>query len=79
MRGLLSDRVFTGYMIAGSFAFAALFSYVSASPQTFSLLAGINSVGLIVVGQVNGRILVGRICRVHGAVRRREKDRRATG
>ncbi|MFE3899261.1 multidrug effflux MFS transporter [Streptomyces sp. NPDC059153] len=72
MRGLLTDRVFTGYMIAGSLAFAALFSYVSASPfvvqeiygaspQTFSLLFGINSVGLIVVGQINGRMLVGRI------------------
>lgn len=72
MRGLLADRVFTGYMIAGSLAFAALFAYVSASPfvvqeiygaspQTFSLLFGVNSVGLIVVGQINGKILVGRI------------------
>ncbi|MCX4867456.1 multidrug effflux MFS transporter [Streptomyces sp. NBC_00257] len=72
MRGLLSDRVFTGYMIAGSLAFATLFSYVSASPfvmqeiygaspQTFSLLFGINSVGLIIVGQINGKVLVGRI------------------
>lgn len=72
MRGLLADRVFTGYMIAGSLAFATLFSYVSASPfvmqeiygaspQTFSLLFGINSVGLIVVGQINGKVLVGRI------------------
>ncbi|MEU2673589.1 multidrug effflux MFS transporter [Streptomyces sp. NPDC007164] len=72
MRGLLADRVFTGYMIAGSLAFATLFSYVSASPfvmqeiygaspQTFSLLFGINSVGLIIVGQINGKVLVGRI------------------
>ncbi|MFJ6459511.1 multidrug effflux MFS transporter [Streptomyces sp. NPDC091387] len=72
MRGLLADRVFSGYMIAGSLAFAALFAYVSASPfvvqeiygaspQTFSLLFGINSVGLIAVGQINGKILVGRI------------------
>ncbi|MFD0344709.1 multidrug effflux MFS transporter [Streptomyces sp. NPDC127117] len=72
MRGLLADRVFTGYMIAGSLAFAALFSYVSASPfvmqeiygaspQTFSLLFGINSVGMIIVGQINGKILVGRV------------------
>ncbi|MFE7105176.1 multidrug effflux MFS transporter [Streptomyces sp. NPDC057575] len=72
MRGLLADRVFTGYMVAGSLAFAALFSYVSASPfviqeiygaspQTFSLLFGINSVGLIIVGQINGKILVGRV------------------
>ncbi|GGV78362.1 Bcr/CflA family drug resistance efflux transporter [Streptomyces gelaticus] len=72
MRGLLADRVFTGYMIAGSLAFAALFSYVSASPfvmqeiygaspQTFSLLFGVNSVGMITVGQINGKLLVGRV------------------
>ncbi|MEU6661361.1 multidrug effflux MFS transporter [Streptomyces sp. NPDC046821] len=72
MRGLLADRVFTGYMIAGGFAFAALFAYISASPfviqeiygaspQTFSLLFGINSVGLIIVGQINGKLLVGRV------------------
>ncbi|MFC9533834.1 multidrug effflux MFS transporter [Streptomyces sp. NPDC056975] len=72
MRGLLADRVFTGYMVAGGFAFAALFAYISASPfvvqeiygaspQTFSLLFGINSVGLIAVGQINGKLLVGRV------------------
>ncbi|MFJ3701942.1 MULTISPECIES: Bcr/CflA family multidrug efflux MFS transporter [Streptomyces] len=72
MRGLLADRVFTGYMIAGSLAFAALFAYVAASPfvvqeiygaspQTFSLLFGINSIGLIAVGQINGKLLVGRV------------------
>ncbi|MEU5059583.1 MULTISPECIES: multidrug effflux MFS transporter [unclassified Streptomyces] len=72
MRGLLTDRVFTGYMIAGGFAFAALFAYISASPfvvqeiygaspQTFSLLFGINSVGLIAVGQINGKLLIGRV------------------
>lgn len=72
MRELLADRIFTGYMIAGSLAFAALFAYVSASPfvvqeiygaspQTFSLLFGINSIGLIAVGQINGKILVGRV------------------
>ncbi|WP_327259348.1 multidrug effflux MFS transporter [Streptomyces sp. NBC_01240] len=72
MRGLLADRIFAGYMIAGSLAFAALFAYVSASPfvvqeiygaspQTFSLLFGVNSVGLIIVGQINGKVLVGRI------------------
>ncbi|MFE9725169.1 Bcr/CflA family multidrug efflux MFS transporter [Streptomyces sp. NPDC005794] len=72
MRGLLADRVFTGYMIAGSLAFAALFAYVSASPfvvqeiygaspQTFSLLFGVNSIGLIAVGQINGKLLVGRV------------------
>ncbi|KOV98611.1 MFS transporter [Streptomyces sp. NRRL B-1140] len=72
MRGLLADRAFTGYMLTGGFAFAALFAYISASPfviqeiygaspQTFSLLFGLNSVGLVVVGQINGKILVGRV------------------
>ncbi|MEU1674851.1 multidrug effflux MFS transporter [Streptomyces roseifaciens] len=72
MGALLSDRVFTGYMLAGGFAFAALFAYISASPfvvqdiygaspQTFSLLFGLNSVGLVLVGQINGKLLVGRV------------------
>ncbi|MFF4172586.1 multidrug effflux MFS transporter [Streptomyces sp. NPDC001744] len=72
MRGLLADRVFTGYMLTGGLAFAVLFSYISASPfvvqelygaspQTFSLLFGLNSVGLVVVGQINGKLLVGRV------------------
>ncbi|MEU6058090.1 multidrug effflux MFS transporter [Streptomyces sp. NPDC047097] len=72
MRGLLADRVFAGYMLTGGFAFAALFAYISASPfvmqeiygaspQTFSLLFGLNSVGLVLLGQVNGKLLVGRV------------------
>ena len=72
MRALLADRSFTGYTLTGGFAFAALFAYISASPfviqeiygaspQTFSLLFGINSVGLVLVGQINGKILVGRV------------------
>jgi MFS transporter, DHA1 family, multidrug resistance protein len=72
MRRLLADRVFTGYVLAGSFGFAALFTYVSASsfvvqdiygasPQTFSLLFGLNSVGIVGIGQLNGKVLVGRV------------------
>ncbi|MEU6383172.1 multidrug effflux MFS transporter [Streptomyces bauhiniae] len=72
MRGLLADLPFTGYLLAGGFAFAALFAYVSASPfvvqevygaspQTFSLLFGLNSVGLVIAGQINGKLLVGRV------------------
>ncbi|WP_079024893.1 multidrug effflux MFS transporter [Streptomyces leeuwenhoekii] len=71
LRTLLADRAFTGYMLAGGFAFASLFAYISASPfviqeiygaspQTFSLLFGLNSIGLVVVGQINGKVLVGR-------------------
>ncbi|MFJ3230107.1 multidrug effflux MFS transporter [Streptomyces sp. NPDC086787] len=72
MRGLLTDLPFTGFMLAGGFAFAALFAYISASPfviqeiygaspQTFSLLFGLNSVGLVTAGQINGKLLVGRV------------------
>ncbi|MER7841238.1 multidrug effflux MFS transporter [Streptomyces sp. NPDC096040] len=72
MRTLLADLPFTGYMLAGGFAFAALFAYISASPfviqeiygaspQTFSLLFGLNSVGLVIAGQINGKVLVGRV------------------
>ena len=72
MGGLLRDRVFTGYLLTCSFAFAALFSYVSASPfvvqeiygaspQTFSLLFMANSIGLVACGQLNGKVLVGRV------------------
>ncbi|MEU9706400.1 multidrug effflux MFS transporter, partial [Streptomyces sp. NPDC047981] len=72
MRGLLADRVFTGYTLAGGLGFAALFAYISASPfvvqeiygaspQTFSLLFGLNSIGLVALGQINGKLLVGRV------------------
>ncbi|MFI1563219.1 multidrug effflux MFS transporter [Streptomyces sp. NPDC020490] len=72
MRRLLADRPFTGYLLTGGFTFAALFAYISASPyviqeiygaspQTFSLLFGLNSVGLVAVGQLNGKVLVGRV------------------
>jgi DHA1 family bicyclomycin/chloramphenicol resistance-like MFS transporter len=69
--GLLTDRVFLGYALASGFAFAALFSYISGSPfvlqqlfglspQQFSAVFAMNAVGIVVSGQVNGR-LVGRV------------------
>ncbi|MEU9338949.1 multidrug effflux MFS transporter [Streptomyces sp. NPDC048290] len=72
MRGLLSDLTFTGYMLTGGFAFASLFAYIAASPfvvqeiygaspQTYSLLFGLNSIGLVICGQINGRVLIGRV------------------
>lgn len=72
MRGLVRDTRFTGYVLTGGFAFGALFSYIAgspfvvqdvygASPQTFSLLFGVNSVGLVAMGQLNGKVLVGRV------------------
>ncbi|MEU6119214.1 multidrug effflux MFS transporter [Streptomyces sp. NPDC047117] len=72
MRGLITDRVFAGYLLVSAFAFAALFAYISASPfviqeiygasaQTYSMLFGINSIGLVLLGQINGKLLVGRV------------------
>ncbi|MFI9461296.1 multidrug effflux MFS transporter [Streptomyces xiamenensis] len=72
MGGLFKDRVFTGYLLVGSLTFAALFAYVAASPfvvqeiygaspQTFSLLFMVNSIALVAVSQINGKILVGRV------------------
>lgn len=70
-RHLLTDRVFMGYALACGLALAAMFSYIAGSsfvfqdvygvsPQAFSLIFGGNAVGLLIVGQVNGR-LVGRV------------------
>lgn len=69
--GLLGDRMFLGYALSAALGFAALFAYVSGSsfvlqnafglsPQLFTLVFGVNSVGIMIVGQINGR-LVGRI------------------
>nr|WP_078900797.1 multidrug effflux MFS transporter [Streptomyces sp. SBT349] len=72
MGGLFRDRVFTGHLLVGSLTFAALFAYVAASPfviqeiygaspQTFSMLFMANSIGLVAVSQLNGKVLVGRV------------------
>ncbi|HEX6606256.1 MAG TPA: Bcr/CflA family multidrug efflux MFS transporter [Chloroflexia bacterium] len=68
---LLTDRSFVGYALAGGLAFAGMFSYISGSPfvlqgiygvspQGFSLFFSTNALGLVVAGQINGR-LVGRV------------------
>ncbi len=70
-RGLLTDHAFLGYALSCGLAFAAMFAYISGSsfvlqdiygvsPQGFSLIFGSNALGLVVAGQVNGR-LVGRV------------------
>jgi MFS transporter, DHA1 family, multidrug resistance protein len=67
---LAADRSFVAYGVAGGLAFAAMFSYISGSsfvlqdifglsPQGFGLAFAVNSVGIVAVGQLNGR-LVGR-------------------
>jgi DHA1 family bicyclomycin/chloramphenicol resistance-like MFS transporter len=71
MRLVLADRRFLGYALASGLAFGGLFAYVSgspfvlqgiygASPQTFSAIFAVNSVGLVVASQINGR-LAGRV------------------
>ncbi|HEX6817055.1 MAG TPA: Bcr/CflA family multidrug efflux MFS transporter [Ktedonobacterales bacterium] len=70
-RHLLADRAFLGYALGCGLAFAAMFAYISGSPfvlqgaygvtpQVFSLIFGANAFGLMIIGQINGR-LVGRI------------------
>lgn len=70
-RRLFTDHSYMGYALSCGLAFAAMFAYISGSPfvlqdiyglspQVFSILFGINALGLVVASQVNGR-LVGRI------------------
>ncbi|MBD1381728.1 Bcr/CflA family multidrug efflux MFS transporter [Metabacillus arenae] len=65
-QSLLKDRQFTGYALAQGFMMAGIFAYVSgtpfvyqkiygASPQAFSLLFGMNGIGLIIGTQLVGR------------------------
>ncbi|WP_086754932.1 multidrug effflux MFS transporter, partial [Streptomyces griseiscabiei] len=72
MRALLGDGPFTGYLLTGALGFAALFAYIAgssfalqqvygASPQTYSLLFALNSLGMAVTGQLTGRLLLGRL------------------
>jgi DHA1 family bicyclomycin/chloramphenicol resistance-like MFS transporter len=70
-RQLLADRPYMGYALSCGLAFAAMFAYISGSPfvlqdiygispQLFSVIFGMNALGLVIAGQVNGR-LVGRV------------------
>src|SRR4030088_1772039 len=65
---LLTDRTFIGYALACGLMFAGLFAYISGSsfvlqgvyglsPQAYSLVFGLNGVGIVLVGQLNGRIV----------------------
>jgi len=64
---LLKDREFAGYAFTQGFTTAGIFAYVSGisfvyqniygvSPQVFSLLFGINGIGLIIGTQIVGRL-----------------------
>ncbi|MEV7771087.1 multidrug effflux MFS transporter [Kitasatospora sp. NPDC086791] len=71
MGRLLRDLPFLGLALTSSLAFGALFGYISGSstvlqhvyqvsPQTYSLLFGLNSVAIVVMTQLNGRVLAPR-------------------
>jgi len=67
-RALLADRGFVGYALSGGLAFAGMFAYITGSPfvfidlygvpaQHYGWLFGSNALGLIVVSQINRRML----------------------
>lgn len=67
-RLLLLDRYFVGYALTSGLAFAGMFAYISASPfvlqdiykvspQVFSLIFGINALGLVAVSQIGARLV----------------------
>jgi DHA1 family bicyclomycin/chloramphenicol resistance-like MFS transporter len=68
---LALDRSFAGYALASGLLFASMFAYISGSsfalqgvyglsPQAYSVVFGVNGVGIVLAGQLNGR-LVGRV------------------
>jgi DHA1 family bicyclomycin/chloramphenicol resistance-like MFS transporter len=70
-RQLLTNRAFVGYALSCGLAFASMFTYISGSPfvlqniyglspQLFSIAFGVNALGIMILGQVSGR-LVGRV------------------
>ena len=89
-RHLLGDRSFMAAALSGGLGFAAMFAYISGSPfvlqeihgisaQEFSLVFGLNSLGLTITAQLGGRlagrvldparlILIGLVLSVIGAV-----------
>jgi DHA1 family bicyclomycin/chloramphenicol resistance-like MFS transporter len=68
MRRVAIDRRFLANAVSCGFAFGAIFAYVAGapfalenvyglSPQQFSLIFALNSIGLIAASQVNGRVV----------------------
>ena len=66
-RDLLGDRVFMSYALPQGLVMAAMFAYISgspfviqnifgANPQMFSLFFAVNGVGIIIAGQLTGRL-----------------------
>jgi len=66
-RTLLNNKKFMGYALSQGFASAAMFAYIAGSPfviqnifgvspQMFSMFFAINGLGIIIAGQITGRI-----------------------
>ncbi|PZM90721.1 MAG: Bcr/CflA family drug resistance efflux transporter [Actinobacteria bacterium] len=71
IRILVADRLFIGYALAQGLVFAALFAYIAGSPFVFqdvfglsdaaySVVFGINSIGFVVLSQLNGTLVARR-------------------
>jgi DHA1 family bicyclomycin/chloramphenicol resistance-like MFS transporter len=65
---LIRDTPFIGYAVAGGLAFGAMFAYIAGSPfvlqgifhvspQTFSLIFGMNALGFVLASQINGSLV----------------------
>lgn len=70
-RVLLGNRKFMGYALSQGFVTASMFAYISGSsfvlqnifavtPQVYSLIFAVNGIGIIITGQIAGR-LAGRV------------------
>lgn len=68
MRELLADRRFVGYTVASGLVFAAMFSYIAGSPfvlqqiyglspQIYGVAFGVNALGIVALGHLNGLLL----------------------
>lgn len=66
-RGLLTNRLFMGYALTQGLVFAGMFAYISGSPfvlqdmfhvspQIFSVIFAVNGAGVILAGQITGRL-----------------------
>ncbi|HEY4431472.1 MAG TPA: multidrug effflux MFS transporter [Paenibacillus sp.] len=66
-RVLLGNRKFMGYALSQGFVMASMFAYISGSsfvlqnifavtPQVYSLIFAVNGIGIIITGQIAGRL-----------------------
>ncbi|MCC9308592.1 multidrug effflux MFS transporter [Kitasatospora sp. RB6PN24] len=71
MRQLLSDRLFSAYLLTIALGFGALFAFIGGSPyvvqevfhgsaQQYSVIFALVELGLVGMSQLNGRVLLGR-------------------